>query len=70
MATADEVSTWFDVQQDPYQITVTWRLEPDSLSFSPSSITVGNNASCTTSLIKRKYEDGVATSDTASPSLF
>ena len=52
-----------------YVPTVTWRLEPSSLSFSPSSITVGDNATCTTTLIKRKYEDNVATSVTDTPSL-
>ena len=53
----------------PYTPTVTWRLEPTSLSFSPNPIDVGGTASCTTTLVKRKYEDGVATSVTDTPSL-
>ena len=52
-----------------YTPTETWRLEPLTLSFSPSSISVGGTASCTTTLVKRKYADGNPTSVTASPSL-
>lgn len=62
-------SDYDTITQAGHTATVTWRLEPSSLSFSPSSITVGGNATCTTSLIKRKYEDNVATSVTDTPSL-
>ena len=52
-----------------YTPTETWRLEPTTLTFSPSSISVGGYANCTTTLVKRKYQDGMATAVTAAPSL-